>query len=98
MYAQKASFSTNQSKFNNVFADSLAKFSRIFQSFPVLDDVLLYLMKLREISVLKFSENSVLIFYLIQFCCILSTFAFDDFKSLQQTFRLIRTGGPGKTT
>ncbi len=47
--AQKAPFSNNQDIFNEIFAYSLAEFSRNIQSFPILDDILWYLMKLGEI-------------------------------------------------
>jgi hypothetical protein len=51
----KAPFSTNQDMLNKFFVDSLAKFSRTFQPFPVLDDDAVFneteqnLMKLHDI-------------------------------------------------
>ncbi len=77
-------------------ADSLAKISRIFRSFPVLDDILWYLMKLSKIYWNFMTSNKILqySFDYIQSHCILWTFAFafDDFKSLLQKFGLIQTG------
>jgi hypothetical protein len=40
IYAQKAPFSSNQDIFDKHFAHSLVKFRRVFQSSPVLDDIL----------------------------------------------------------
>jgi hypothetical protein len=40
---------TNQDIFNKIFADSLAQFSRIVWSFPALDNVLQFLIKLNKI-------------------------------------------------
>jgi hypothetical protein len=45
----KGPLSTNQDIFNEMFGDSSMTFIRIFQSFLVLIDILLYLMKLSKI-------------------------------------------------
>ncbi len=36
--------------FNQIFADSLAEFSQMLQSFPVLDDILWYLTNFNKIE------------------------------------------------
>ncbi len=46
IYAQTTTFSSNQDVFNESFDHSLAKISRIFQSFQVKGDILRYLAKL----------------------------------------------------
>ena len=47
--ARKAPFSTNLEIQNEIFADSVAEFSKIFWSFPAVENILWYLMNLGEI-------------------------------------------------
>jgi hypothetical protein len=83
----KSLFSANQDIFNKNFVASLVKFSRIFWSLSVLDNILWYLMNLSE-HLKKFTAYNR---DFVQFCCILLiiTCAFDDNESLLDNFGLV---------